>query len=180
VLVGCTNSKDFMVDPSGNRRFMPITVKGIATSPQDPKVKIIDLDRVKADRMRIWAAAQQAYLDEPIYEFSSYEIGFIDDYLNSHTVDSPLTNSLHKVLSRNRSYVYKGQPVYSLDDIFKWMELSIDPRNGSSNGVTDELRRLGYTTKRIKIDGTKVRVWYLEKPSADAPSSADIPYDWGD
>jgi hypothetical protein len=178
VLAGCTNSKDFMVDPSGNRRFMPITVKGVATSPQDPAVKIIDLDRVKADRMRIWAAAQQAYLDEPVYEFSSYEIGFVDDYLNSHTVDSPVIGALQAALSRNSSFVHKGQPVYILSDIYNWLGLSIDPRTGSNNGITDELRRLGYDSTRVKRYGKPVRIWYATKPGK--VDTTEIPYDWGD
>lgn len=177
VLAGCTNSKDFMVDPSGNRRFMPITVKGVAPSPQDPAVKIIDLDRVKADRMRIWAAAQQVYLDEPVYEFSSYEIGFIDDYLNNHTVDSPLTGALQAALSRNVSFSHDGQAAYLLSDIYKWLELPVNPSVGHRNGVTDELKRLGYDTKRIRRHGKQVRFWCAITP--EKVDTTEIPYDWG-
>ena len=179
VLVGCTNSSDFLVDPSGNRRFMPITVHGVAPSPQDPAVRIIDLDRVKIDRMRIWAAALQAYLDEPVYEFSSYEISFIDDYLNNHTVDSPLTGALQALLSRNHSFMHKDQPVYRLDDIYKWLDLPIDPRTGYSTGVTDELKRLGYTSKRVQRYDSKIRIWYLANPSKKAAEDGDFPSDWG-
>jgi len=41
VLVGCGNNEEFLVDPSGNRRFMPITVHGVAPSPQDPTVRMV-------------------------------------------------------------------------------------------------------------------------------------------
>jgi hypothetical protein len=178
VLVGCSNNKDFMVDPTGNRRFLPVTVHGVAPSPQDPSVKIIDLDRVKADRMNIWAAAQQAYLDEPLYEFSSYEISLISDFLNSHTIDSPITGALQAALSRNASFVQDGQPFYLLSDIFKWLEISIDPRNGSNNGITDELKRLGFDCKRVRRYGKQVRAWFAVSPPRPA-DGIDIPLDWG-
>jgi hypothetical protein len=178
VLAGCTNSSDFMVDPSGNRRFMAITVLGKVPSPQDPNVKIIDLDRVKADRMGIWAAAQLAYLDEPIYEFSSYEVSCLEDYLNSFTVDNPLTGALQAALARNVSTLHKGRPAYFMSDIFNWLGLDLNPRQGSGNGVADELKRLGYVSDRVKINGRPVRLWQLGRPEPhdDGPG---LPAHWG-
>lgn len=40
---------NFMVAPTGNRRFMPIRVPGKVPAPEDPTIRIIDLDRVKLD-----------------------------------------------------------------------------------------------------------------------------------
>ena len=36
VLAGATNSRDFLVDPTGNRRFMPILVKGVVSARRTP------------------------------------------------------------------------------------------------------------------------------------------------
>lgn len=177
VLVGCTNSDGFLVDPTGNRRFMAITVLGKVPSAQDPDVKIIDLDRVKADRRGIWAAAQQAYANEPVYEFSSYEIRCIEDYLNGYTEDSPLTGALQDVLSRNVSLTYKGRPAYRMTDIFAWLGLDIDPRRSGRNGVTDELRRLGYASDNVRHGGKMVRIWQLAMPR-QAPEGPGFPWDW--
>ena len=82
VLCGCANSNDFFVDPTGNRRFIPIPVVGRIPSKENPNIFTIDLDRLKTDRDSIWSAAYQAYLDNPIHTFSSYELSQIKDYLD--------------------------------------------------------------------------------------------------
>ena len=57
VLAGATNSRDFLVDPTGNRRFMPILVNGVVSARENPDLRIIDLDRLKLERDSIWSAA---------------------------------------------------------------------------------------------------------------------------
>lgn len=62
VFFGTTNSKDFLRDPTGNRRFLPIDVnkKFITKSVKD------DLDEAEIDQ--IWAEAYQLYLNgETLY-----------------------------------------------------------------------------------------------------------------
>jgi len=83
VMAGATNNADFLTDPTGNRRFMPIVCQGVVPSKQDPNLKIIDLDRLKKDRDSIWSAACKAYLDDPVHTFSSWEISEIADYVSS-------------------------------------------------------------------------------------------------
>lgn len=178
VLVGCTNNTTFMVDPTGNRRFMAVNVSGKVPSPQDPKVKIVDLDRVKEDRMRIWAAAQQAYLDAPVYEFSSYEISHLQDYLSTFTVDSPLTGALQDALARNSSFIHNGRPAYVMSDIFRWLEIPLSVTQSSNNGVADELKRLGYVNIRARVQGRIVRFWQASRPSSDV-LGLGLPLDWG-
>lgn len=52
VIVGTTNQDTFLTDPTGNRRYWPVTV--------GPK---IDLARLRADRDQLWAEATMAYGD---------------------------------------------------------------------------------------------------------------------
>ena len=62
VFFGTTNSKDFLKDPTGNRRFMPVDVhKERATK------SVID-DLTPEEIAQIWAEAYQLYLNnEPLY-----------------------------------------------------------------------------------------------------------------
>lgn len=48
IFIGTTNTREFLADPTGNRRFLPVTV-GPAHS--------IDIDAIKANRDQLWAEA---------------------------------------------------------------------------------------------------------------------------
>lgn len=62
VFVGTTNSKDFLKDPTGNRRFMPVDVN----KENVKKSVITDLTQYEVDQ--IWAEAYKLYKDgEPLY-----------------------------------------------------------------------------------------------------------------
>ena len=62
VFFGTTNSKDFLKDPTGNRRFMPIDVHR-----EKVRKSVID-DLTPEEIHQIWAEAYQMYLnDEPLY-----------------------------------------------------------------------------------------------------------------
>lgn len=62
VFFGTTNSKDFLRDPTGNRRFMPIDAR-----PKHVTKSVID-DLTPAEIAQIWAEAYQLYLQgEPLY-----------------------------------------------------------------------------------------------------------------
>jgi hypothetical protein len=159
VLCGATNSMNFMVDPTGNRRFMPIRVPGKIPAPEDPNIKIIDLDRVKRDRNRIWAAAYQAYLDNPVHEFTSYELTRVEGVHGIHSLDSPLEGSLRAALAKECSFLHKGQPCYTMADIFGWLDLNVDRSSAMARPISDELRRMGYENDRARIQGSITRFW---------------------
>lgn len=62
VFFGTTNSKDFLRDPTGNRRFMPIDVH------QDLAIKSVVTDLTEYEVAQIWAEAYKLYLSgEPLY-----------------------------------------------------------------------------------------------------------------
>ncbi len=72
VLIGTTNRNQFLVDSTGNRRFVPLEVGGGFQIPWKQLV---------AERDSIWAAAVQAYRNDVGYEFNSGEIAAIADYI---------------------------------------------------------------------------------------------------
>jgi len=159
VLCGATNSMNFMVDPTGNRRFMPIRVPGKVPAPEDPTIRIIDLDRVKLDRDRIWAAAYRAFLDGEVHEFSSYELTKVDPVHQGHTVDNPLEGALRHVLSRHSSLIKDDKAGYLMSDIFEWLDLGVDRSTAMTRQISDELRRMGYENVRERIQGKITRFW---------------------
>lgn len=93
VFFGTTNNKDFLRDPTGNRRFMPIDVR-----PEFITKSVID-DLTDSEIDQIWAEAYQLYLqDEPLYLVGDEDIiakqeqsrhaeqderrGLVEEYLN--------------------------------------------------------------------------------------------------
>lgn len=161
VMAGNTNTDAFMVDPTGNRRFMPVTVLGKVPSPENPDIKIIDLDRVKQDRNAIWAAAYQAYMDHPVHEFSSYELSQLSEYASSHVVDSPIGESLRQVMERNCSFLSEDRPAYTMKDIFHWLDLGLESSTSMTRLVSDELRKMGYLNISRRVAGRMSRFWQL-------------------
>lgn len=98
VFFGTTNNKDFLRDPTGNRRFMPIDVR-----PEYVTKSVID-DLTQDEVNQIWAEAYQLYLaKEPLYLAGDEDIiakieqhkhsetderkGIIEEYLNTKFPD---------------------------------------------------------------------------------------------
>lgn len=62
VFFGTTNNKDFLRDPTGNRRFLPVDVR------PDYATKSVSIDLSQDEVDQIWAEAYQLYLaGEPLY-----------------------------------------------------------------------------------------------------------------
>lgn len=93
VFFGTTNNKDFLRDPTGNRRFMPIDVRS------EYVTKSVADDLTQDEVNQIWAEAYQLYLaNEPLYLVGDEDIiakieqhkhsemderkGIIEEYLN--------------------------------------------------------------------------------------------------
>lgn len=94
VFFGTTNNKDFLRDPTGNRRFIPIDVR-----PEFVTKSVIN-DLTQEEINQIWAEAYQLYLaKEPLYFSPEEEViakieqhkhsevderrGIIEEYLNT-------------------------------------------------------------------------------------------------
>jgi len=172
VLAGATNSTDFLRDPTGNRRFMPIHVVGKKPSMENPRIKTIDLDRLQKDRDSIWAAAYRAYLDQPVWEFSSYELESIRGYIEGFFADNPIQANVMAALSRNISgHARNGDPYITLADLFSWLRLDITDHRAMTTPVTDVLKRLGYVSRRQRVMGRITYIWV----APTAPDQAKIP-----
>lgn len=98
VFFGTTNNKDFLRDPTGNRRFMPIDVR------PEYATKSVNDDLTQDEINQIWAEAYQLYLaKEPLYLVGDEDMiakieqhkhseaderkGIIEEYLNTKFPD---------------------------------------------------------------------------------------------
>jgi hypothetical protein len=166
VLAGASNSRSFLIDPTGNRRFMPVIVKGKVPSREDPSIQTVDLDRLKIDRDRIWAAAYQAYLDEPVHDFSSYELSCLRDYVSTFEADHPLGQALQAALTGGCTFIYEGGPAYTTAWLFERLELRIDSPSTLSRALGEEMQKLGFRNVQRRVAGEKRRFWIRDPDSA--------------
>ena len=154
VLIGTTNRNQFLVDSTGNRRFVPLEV---GAGFQIPWKKLVE------ERDSLWAAAVQAYRDGVGYEFNSGEIAAIAEYIQEFGDPDPWMDKI-------ATYVAIKEEVTAAEVLTKALEL--DPRSqGRREGrrVADVLQSMGWrrlVTSR-KDPGTgkskSIRIWQRPK-----------------
>ena len=161
VMIGTTNRNQFLVDSTGNRRFVPLEI-GTGF--------LIPWKQLSEERDSLWASAVQAYREGQSYEFNSGEIAQIAEYIQEFGDPDPWMEKIN-------SYVSIKHEVTAADVLTKALDL--DPRQQGrreSRRVADVLQTLGWRRKNTsrKINGkTKsVRLWI--RPSDDPLPDADL------
>lgn len=172
VLAGATNTAEFLSDPTGNRRFMPLVIEGKVPSKEDPSIKIIDLDRLKEDRDSIWAAAYQAYMDCPKHTFSSFELSHVSETVESFTKDSPLDVRIRQAMDLGYSGRYPetgpvGQKYWLMADLFKQLDVPLAQERSMLIPISDALKRMGLINTRHRLNGRVVRLWLHKNPRSE-------------
>ena len=161
VLIGTTNRNQFLVDSTGNRRFVPLEV---GAGFQIPWRQLAE------QRDSVWAAAVKAYRDDIGYEFNSGEIAAISEYIQEFGDPDPWMDKV-------ATYISIRQEVTAAEILTNALEL--DPRNQTrreGRRVADVLQSMGWrrlvTTRKDPVSGKKksVRVWQRPK---DDPLSED-------
>lgn len=154
VLIGTTNRNQFLVDSTGNRRFVPLEVGSGFT---------IKWKELAEQRDSMWAAAIQAYKNNQSYEFNSGEIAQISEYIQEFGDPDPWTE---KVIT----YVNTRTEVTAAEVLTNALEL--DPRNQSrreSRRIADVLQSMGWrrlvTSRKDPMTGKSksVRIWQRPK-----------------
>ena len=154
VMIGTTNRNQFLVDSTGNRRFVPLEV---GTGFQVP------WQRLSEERDSIWAAAVQAYRSGESYEFDSGEIAAIAEYIQEFGDPDPWMEKIVSYISQ-RSEVSAAEVLTSA--------LDLDPKQQGrreSRRVADVLQTMGWrrlvTSRKDKTTGRQksVRIWQRPK-----------------
>ena len=167
VLIGTTNRNQFLVDSTGNRRFVPLE---IGSGFQIPWRQLAE------ERDSMWAAAVEAYRAGTSYEFNAGEIAQIADYIQEFGDPDPWMDKISQ-------YVIIRAEVTAADVLSHALEL--DPRQQGrkeSRRVADCLQSMGWrrlvTTRKCADSGKSksVRVWQRPKddPLPDTPLINDF------
>ena len=153
VLIGTTNRNQFLVDSTGNRRFVPLEVGGGFQIPWK---------KLQEERDSMWSAAVRAYREGVPYEFNAGEIAQISEYIQEFGDPDPWMDKISQ-------YVMIRQEVTAADVLSHALEL--DPRQQGrreSRRVADCLQAMGWrrlVTSRKDATGKSksVRVWQRPK-----------------
>lgn len=150
VMIGTTNRNQFLVDSTGNRRFVPLEIgNGF----------LIPWKRIAAERDHLWAAAIEAHERGDAYEYTSGEIANISDYIQEFGDPDPWMEKIVSYVSI-RSDVTPSQILTEA--------LDLDPRQQSrreSRRVADVLQSMGWrrqvTSRKDPITGRQksIRLW---------------------
>ncbi len=164
ILVSSCNRRDFLGDPTGNRRYWVI----------DLKDKAINTTKVLRDRDRIWKSAFLAYkenmlLDLPsIYKEQSYleNLNFEEEHPFFTAINDWLKNPT-TLDSYQEGYI--ARPVkLNLEEGFTTRDAIVNSkvrdeksiRSPDYKGASDCLRKLGYELgKNERKNGKVVRLW---------------------
>ena len=161
VLIGTTNRNQFLVDSTGNRRFVPLEVGAHFQIPWK---------ELTEQRDSLWAAAVDAYRSGTGYEFNSGEIAAISEYIQEFGDPDPWMDKV-------AGYVAIREEVTAAEILTNALEL--DPRNQArreGRRVADVLQSMGWrrlvTSRKDPVTGKSksVRIWQRPK---DDPLTED-------
>jgi predicted P-loop ATPase len=149
VCVGTTNSDSFLVDPTGDRRYWVI----------DLGSRVIDLNKVRNLRDRIWATA-----------VSAYKAGIQWWLTDDEQAESNLANKGYAVTDTWEDFIIaflgqelaKGVTFTTVSICLADSLLKIEPSKQSKadqNRCADVLRRAGWTKGQRKVAGKPLKIW---------------------
>ena len=156
VFVGTCNQTDFLVDPTGNDRFLVVEIK-----------QRIDFKRIERDRDRIWKAVEllyrsgaKPYLSEQAQEENTRRnrhytqehewLDAVEGWIHGHPC--ALTGATRTPAPAE----FSGEVAARLSGcVPTHMKFS----QSDAQRITAVLRELGYVQRRTKVDGRKLRRW---------------------
>jgi DNA polymerase-1 len=170
VFVGTTNKWTYLLDETGNRRYLPVRV-----------LEACDLDALRRDRDQLWAEAKrqyddghQWYIDDPTL-LAQAAIEQAD-----HTEEDPWVEPVRTYLDSRKvrqTAMYKGEDVeYVTTGEILALALQVERTNwnaGTSRRVAAMLRLDGWDYTLIELSkagGQRQRLKAFVKPTSEAPS----------
>ena len=155
VMIGTTNRNQFLVDSTGNRRFVPLEIGSGFQVPWE---------RLRDERDSMWAAAVDAYRSGQSYEFDSGEIAAIAEYIQEFGDPDPWMDKIS-------AYVAIRSEVTAAEVLTNALEL--DPRSQGrreARRVVDVLQAIGWrrlNTSRKDANGKSKSVRLWQRPKND-------------
>jgi hypothetical protein len=143
VFIGTTNEDEFLVDQTGNRRWLPI------------KVYDCNIQGLKDDIEQIWAQAAVIFQKHGV--LWQEVVRLADEHREDHMVyDDAMVDSVREVL---KGHSFVGKPFVRLLDVANEIFDGKMPSRADQHRIADALRSLGYTRGMRRIDGKPSKVF---------------------
>lgn len=150
IVIGTTNSEQYLMDSTGNRRFWPV------------RVTRVDLSAFQNERDQLWAEAAQREatgesirLAEELWAAAAAEQG-------KRQLDDPYLTALAEALEGRWGKI-------ASEDVFRLLGINSGQRNQGHNArIGEAMRRLGWRRERLRREGT-LQYCYLNCKTQDAP-----------
>ncbi len=150
VFVGTTNDTDYLIDPTGNRRFWPV------------RVLLINLAAILRDRAQLWAEAVKRFNDGERWWLEPDEARVAEAQAQERYQESPLVEQIAVwwgALAPARRPAHVG----THDVAVAVLSLGADRvTRAVESDIGKALARLGFTRTRLRVDG---RLAYRYAPS---------------
>jgi hypothetical protein len=138
VFLGTTNEDEFLIDVTGNRRWLPLRVISSCKPAQ-----------IKNDIDQIWAQAAAMYRKNSVmWEVAA---GLSESFQEEHTQhDDWAMDSIEEVLNMAQFVSVDG---FKLKDVTDKLFPNIEVSRASQHRISDALKRLGYIRVTVKKNG---------------------------
>ena len=140
--IATTNDRQFLTDPTGNRRFWPV------------EVGTIDITALERDREQLWAEAVHRVAAGERHWPSAAEEGQLDRHRFRFEAEDPWLAPLVDWLDE------RSEPFTLHEAMVEALDLKERDMLRARNRVGAMLRRLGYELKRKRIDARYARLWW--------------------
>lgn len=144
VFIGTTNESEFLVDRTGNRRWLPIDVLGD-----------IDVLEIEKDREQIWAQAICLFKDGGIRWQSAQKLG-VKVHQNYMVTDEGLMTSLSDYLNK---YENTLKPYHRIVDIGEALDFGSNMQKRDQMRIADCFIQLGWCRENLWVDGRRFKAW---------------------
>jgi hypothetical protein len=144
LFIGTTNKDEFLADETGNRRWLPV------------KVNQVFVDRIKADRLQLWAEARELFLASGLQYQEAEDLA--SAVHEDHTISDSWTEVIDDWLDKEDDLTGetpRARKFLRVTDVLVealgFVERNITRKEENRMGTT--LRTLGYTRKKVRIGG---------------------------
>lgn len=143
IIIGTTNDHKFLHDPTGNRRFLPVSVSG--------GFGVYGFSRpwLQANRDQALAEAAHRFSAGEAYKFPMELWADAEAVRMQHTAPNPVQEFLKELLQDRPA-------IFATDMEMALRQAGHNPHNSEKGNI---MHRLGYTADRYRIGGKLCRVW---------------------
>ncbi len=143
IIVGSTNRKEYLLDETGNRRFLTIPV-------ELPEGQKIDIDSLRAERDAIWSGAVKAYREGQLNYLSAEDEARAAEDATEYRLESPwepvIINWLASPDGKAHVCHSKLTTAYLLSNV---IQKPVERQTRADQmAIADVMRRLGWEQKR--------------------------------